>query len=843
MEYAMSVIIGRALPDVRDGLKPVHRRALYAMYDLKNFHTQSYKKSARVVGDVIGKYHPHGDQAAYDTIVRMAQPFSMRYLLVDGQGNFGSVDGDSAAAMRYTEVRLTALAGELLKDLDKETVDHAPNYDGSLHEPTVLPAPYPNLLANGSSGIAVGMATNIPPHNLAEVIDATVALINNPAMTSEELMEIVPGPDFPTAGIICGTKGIRDAYTTGRGKIRVRARAHFEGKDGDEDTIVVTELPYQVNKARLLEQIAGLVKDKRIEGIRDLRDESDRTGMRMVIECKRDAIPQIVMNKLYRMTTLQTTFGVLSLAIVQGQPKILTLYEMLAHFVDHRRDVITRRCLYELREKEKRAHILEGYVIALDNIDEVVELIKNSANPLEAREGLMTRFGLSEIQAIEILNMRLQRLTGLERNKIKEELAEVMAEIERLRAILADERLLMDLIVEELTAIRAKYADERRTEILPFDGDLTEEDLIADEDVVITITHAEYIKRTPLSEYQTQRRAGQGKLGAGTKTEDYIRDMFVASNHQNLLVFTDTGRVFPLKVYRLPQGGRYARGKPIVNLVQLIDDERVTNVLPIRDFTEGQYLLFATRMGLIKKTDVMAYSKVRSTGIRAIHFQEGDSLVTVKLLEGDNQVMLTSRQGKACRFVHTDVRAMGRVSRGVRGIRLAEGDAVVSMEVLDLEQDVLSVTENGYGKRTPIDQYRVTKRGGKGIVTILTTERNGLVMSALQVGEDDQVMMVTDGGMTIRFKVNDLRSMGRYTQGVRLVRLRDGERVVAVDRLMDVEDDESEITSIDGEVPEGDEENAAALEAAEVDADDDDDDDVGDESDADMSVDEDDADE
>ena len=791
MDYAMSVIIGRALPDVRDGLKPVHRRALFAMYDLKNFHNQAYKKSARVVGDVIGKYHPHGDQAAYDTIVRMAQPFAMRYLLVDGQGNFGSVDGDAAAAMRYTEVRLTALAGELLKDLDKETVDFVPNYDGSLEEPSVLPAPFPNLLVNGSSGIAVGMATNMPPHNLTEIVNGTIALINEPSLTPDDLMAYIPGPDFPTGATICGQKGIIDAYRTGRGKVRVRAKVHFETDErkGDE-SIIVDELPYQVNKARLLEHIAELVKEKKIEGIRDLRDESDREGMRMVIELKRDAMGQVVLNQLYQMSALQTTFGILNLAIVNQRPQVMNLRELLQHFIDHRRDVITRRCLFQLREKEKREHILLGYLIALDNIERVIALIRSSRTPDDARQGLMAEFGLSEIQATEILNMRLQRLTGLEREKIEEELAEVQAEISRLKAILADERLLLNLIIDELVLIRDKYGDARRTQIVPFEGDLSEADLVPDEDVVVTITHHDYIKRTLLSEYQTQKRAGQGKVGAGTKEEDWVREMFASSNHHQLLVFTSLGKVFQLMVYQIPEGGRYGRGKPIVNLLDMEPGEKVRAVLPLREFTEGRFLLFATRKGLIKKTDLMSYSRVRSNGLRAIYFDEGDDLVSVHLVEGDVDVMLTTRQGMAIRFPHGEIRATGRVSKGVRGVRLRGVDEVVSMEILDPNKEIMAITANGFGKRTPTSQYRRTRRGAMGVFTIRANERNGEVVSAMQVEETDQVMLVTDGGMMIRFKVSEVRSVGRNTQGVRLVRLRDGEKVVATERLMDVDETE-----------------------------------------------------
>jgi DNA gyrase subunit A len=811
MEYAMSVIVGRALPDVRDGLKPVHRRSLFAMYGQRNFHNSAYKKSARIVGDVIGKYHPHGDTAVYDTIVRMAQNFSMRYLLVDGQGNFGSVDGDSAAAMRYTEIRLTSIAGELLKDLDKDTVDFRPNYDGSEQEPTVLPAPYPNLLVNGSSGIAVGMATNIPPHNLREVIDGCVALINDPSLGNEDLMEYIQGPDFPTAGTIFGKKGIVDAYTTGRGKVRVRAKAHFESRSGtgDDDTIIVTELPYQVNKARLLAHIATLVKDKKVEGIRDLRDESDRTGMRMVIECRRDAMPTVVLNHLYKSTALQTTFGVMNLAIVQGRPRILTLREMLQLFIDHRRDVVTRRCLFELREKERREHILEGYVIALDNIDEIVRLIKESNSPPEAKATLMARFALSDIQAGEILQMRLARLTGLERDKIHEELVEVRKAIAYLQSILADERKLLDVIIDEMTMIREKYGDDRRTNIVPFDGDLSEEDLIANDEVVVTISKSGYIKRTMLTEYQAQKRGGRGKIGATTKDEDFVVDMFSATNHASLLVFTSFGKVYSIKVWGVPEGGRYARGKPIVNLISIEKGEVIRAVLPVTEFTEGAYLIFATKKGQIKKTDLMAYSRPRAAGLAAIDIVEGDQLVDVRMLQKED-VMLTTKSGLAIRFVHTDTRAMGRKTRGVRGIRLRGDDEVVSMQLIRPGLDILAVTEHGYGKRSPEDQYRITKRGGKGIVTILTTERNGYVVGAKQVEEDDQAMIVTDGGMMIRFRVTDVRSLNRYTQGVRLVRLRENEKVVGLERLVDVEDDDEEVAALETddeavveEIPEG----------------------------------------
>ena len=784
LDYAMSVIVGRALPDARDGLKPVHRRVLFGMYDLKNFHTGKYLKSARVVGDVIGKYHPHGDQAVYDTLVRMAQDFSLRYLLVDGQGNFGSIDGDSAAAMRYTEVRLTALGGELLKDLEKETVDFGPNYDGSMSEPLVLPAPFPNLLVNGSSGIAVGMATNMPPHNLREVIDGCVALIRDPELPEETLLSLITGPDFPTAGSILGTKGIREAYTTGRGKIKVRCKSHFEGKD--DDVLVITELPYQVNKARLLEQIAELVKEKRVEGIRDLRDESDRTGMRVVIELKRDAMPQVVLNQLLQSTQMQVTFGILNLAIVNSRPEILTLRQLLEHFINHRRDVVTRRCLFELREKKAREHILEGLVIALDNIDEIVRLIRASASSEDAKQGLMARFGLSERQAQAILDMRLARLTGLERDKLFAELAEVRAEIARLEAILASQEILLSVIVEELETIRAKYGDDRRTRIEKWDGDLSDTDLIADESVIVTLSHSGYIKRTLMSEYQTQRRGGSGKVGATTKEEDWVTDLFAASNHDSLLIFTNTGKVYGIKVYEVPEGSRQARGKPLGNVVDLQPGEKAAAILKLREFSEGKYLIFATRNGLIKKTDLMAYSRVRANGLIATEIVDGDHLVAVKVVS-DHDVMLTTRNGYAVRFEHDRVRAMGRQTRGVTGARFRGEDEVVSMELLEPGKHILVVTANGFGKRTPVDEYRKTDRGALGVISIPVNDRNGPVVGVIQVDESDKAMLVTDGGMMIKFRVSEVRMISRSGQGVRLVRLRAGEQVSSIERI--VEDD------------------------------------------------------
>ena len=791
MDYAMSVIIGRALPDVRDGLKPVHRRVLYAMHELKNSWSQPYKKSARVVGDVIGKYHPHGDSAVYDTIVRMAQDFSMRYLLVDGQGNFGSVDGDPAAAMRYTEVRMTRLAGELLEDLDKDTVDFEPNYDESTLEPSVLPAKVPNLLINGSSGIAVGMATNIPPHNLREVIDATVALINEPTLSIDDLMQFVKGPDFPTAGFIHGRQGIEDAYRTGRGIVRMRAKVDIEeSKDGSKESIIVTELPYQVNKAKLLETIAGLVRDKRIEGIAHLQDESDRKGMRVVIELKRDAYSQIVLNQLFRMTQMQSSFGINSLAIVDGQPQVLNLKDFLAHFIDHRRDVVTRRCLFELRRLEARAHILEGYKIALENIDEVVELIKTSGTPEEARHKLMGRFGLSEKQSQAILDLRLQRLTGMERDKILEELAEVMADIERLKAILASERLLLDVIVGELEAVRERYGDDRRTVILDQSSNITMEDLIAEEDMVVTVSHDGYVKRASTSNYRSQHRGGKGKRGARTKSEDMIVDLFVANTHTPVFIFTSFGKVFKLKVWELPEGGAQSRGKPIVNLITLEKDEKVRAILPIEDMESGKSIIFATRNGRIKKTSLDSYQNVLSRGIIAIKLLEGDDLVSVRLVDEGQHVLLATRLGQSIRFQESDARVMGRSTQGVTGMRLRDKDEVIGMEILDEGASILTVTSNGFGKRTNTSEYRVQTRGGKGIITIKTGGRNGEVVGLRQVTGEEDLLLVTAGGQLIRMSVSQISVVGRNTLGVRLFRVGEDAEVVAIECLPAEEEEE-----------------------------------------------------
>ena len=718
MDYAMSVIIGRALPDVRDGLKPVHRRVLYAMNDLGNDWNKPPKKSARIVGDVIGKYHPHGESAVYDALVRMAQDFSLRYPLIQGQGNFGSVDGDPPAAMRYTEVRMSRLGGELLADIEKETVDFIPTYDGSLNEPVILPAKFPNLLVNGSSGIAVGMATNIPPHNLNEVIDATIAAIQDPEIAIEKIIQILPGPDFPTAGFILGRSGIREAYQNGKGTIQLRARALVERqKRTERESIIVTEIPYQVNKAKLLEKIAELVQDKRIEGISDLRDESDREGMRMVIELKRDAIAQVVLNQLFKHTQMQITFGIILLGILQGQPVVLNIKELIQEFINHRKEMVTRRTQFELRKAEATAHILEGLKIALDNLDRIIALIRASRTPKDAKEGLMAKFSLSEIQAQAILDMRLQRLTNLEREKINEEYKALIQLIARLREILSNERLLLNGIIEELKEIKERYGDERRTEIIEEAQDLQLEDLIVEEDMVVTISHTGYIKRNAISLYRSQRRGGRGKTGMTTKEEDFVEHLFIASTHSYLLFFTDAGKVYWLKVHEVPQGGRMSRGKAIVNLLNLSGGEKITGILPVRNFEEGKNILMATKQGVIKKTDLMAYSNPRTGGIIALTLDPGDELISACLTDGTKEVLLSTRDGKAIRFNEEDARALGRTARGVRGITLEEGDGLVAMDIVspqNQEASILSVTENGYGKKTAIDEYPLQGRGGKG---------------------------------------------------------------------------------------------------------------------------------
>ncbi len=825
MDYAMSVIIGRALPDVRDGLKPVHRRVLYAMKEMGNDWNKPYKKSARVVGDVIGKYHPHGDAAVYDTIVRMAQPFSMRYVLVDGQGNFGSVDGDAPAAMRYTEIRMARIAHELLEDIDKETVDFAPNYDGAEKEPAVLPARIPNLLINGSSGIAVGMATNIPPHNISEVIDACIALIDNPGMQVGGLMRFIPGPDFPTAGIINGSKGIHEAYLTGRGRIYVRARTVIE-TDGEHGahTIVVTELPYQVNKARLLEKIAELVKEKKISGIRELRDESDKDGMRMVIELKRGEVPEVILNNLYQHTQMQTVFGINIVTLVNGQPKLLNLKELLEAFLRHRREVVTRRSLHDLRKARERAHILEGLAVALANIDAVIELIKKSPGPAEARQALLQPlwmpgqvtamlqragadasrpedlpdgFGLidggyrlSEAQAQAILDLKLQRLTALEQEKIMNEYGGLLESIRDLLDILSRPDRLLQVIREELTQIRERYGDARRTQIIEDHLDLSMEDLITEEDVVVTLSHAGYAKSQPLDVYRSQKRGGKGKTATRMKDEDFIDKLFIASTHDTVLCFSSKGKVYWLKVYELPQASRMARGKPIVNLLPLDEGERINAVLPTREFTGDKYVFMATADGTVKKCRLSDFSRPRPSGIRAIELRGDNQLVGVELTDGQRDIMLFSDAGKAVRFKESEVRPMGRTARGVRGIRLGEGQKVISLIIIESNNAVLTATEHGFGKRTAIEDYAVKGRGGMGVISIQTTERNGKVVGAVAVDEDDEIMLISSQGTLIRTPVKDVSMLGRNTQGVKLVSLDGDERLASIERI--VEDNGSE---------------------------------------------------
>jgi DNA gyrase subunit A len=790
MDYAMSVIIGRALPDIRDGLKPVHRRILYSMRELGNEYNKAYKKSARIVGDVIGKYHPHGDTAVYDTIVRMAQDFSLRYPLVDGQGNFGSVDGDSPAAMRYTEIRLTRLAHEFMEDLDKETVDFIPNYDGSLSEPTVLPTSVPNLLINGSSGIAVGMATNIPPHNLGEIVQGLLALIDNPDLTVSNLLAHIPGPDFPTAGFIYGTAGVRQAYETGRGIIRIRARAMIEKrKTQSKESIIINELPYQVNKARLIEKIAELVKEKKIEGIQDLRDESDREGMRIVLDLKRDEVAEVILNQLYKFTAMETTFGIILLAIVKNRPQIMGLKTILVHFLDFRQEIIRKRTVYELREAERKAHILEGLKIAIDHLDEVIALIRKSKNPAEAKSQLIGRFEFSETQAQAILEMRLQRLTNLEREKIQEDYREILKTIERLKGILASEALILNIIREELTELKKKFGDPRRTEIIEDTTEIKLEDLIVEEDMAVTISHAGYIKRNPVSLYRSQHRGGKGITGMETKEDDFVEHLFVASTHDYFLFLTNQGRLYWLKVHEIPQAGRQARGKAMVNLLNLQPQEKVATILPVRTFEEGKYIFMVTRKGLVKKTDLMAFSRPRSGGIIATTIVEGDEVIAAELTKGKQDIFLGTRKGLSIRFHEEEVREMGRLAQGVRGIHLKEDDWVVGTAVLAQEGTVLTVTENGFGKRTQTEEYRKQARGGKGIITMKTTERNGAVVGVLPVTDEDDLMIITDGGKIIRLRVKDLSIIGRNTQGVRLINLDEQEKLVGVARAVKREEE------------------------------------------------------
>lgn len=827
LDYAMSVIVGRALPDVRDGLKPVHRRVLYAMSVLGNDWNKSYKKSARVVGDVIGKYHPHGDSAVYDTIVRMAQPFSLRYMLVDGQGNFGSVDGDSAAAMRYTEVRMSKIAHELLADLDKETVNFVSNYDESEHEPSVLPARIPNLLINGSSGIAVGMATNIPPHNLTEVVNAVIALIDNPALEFEDIIRLMPGPDFPTAGIINGVRGIREAYRTGRGRIYMRARTEIEEHGNGRQRIVVHELPYQVNKARLIEKIAELVKDKKIEGISELRDESDKDGMRMVIELKRGEVAEVLLNNLYQQTQMQNVFGINMVALVDGQPRLLNLKQILQAFINHRREVVTRRTIFDLRKAREKAHIREGLAVALTNIDPIIVLIKAAANPAQAKEQLMAaawepgvvvnmleragaeasrpdgldkafglvagKYHLSDAQAQAILEMRLHRLTGLEQDKILSEFEELLVTIADLLDILGSEQRLMQVIRDELLAIKEQYGDERRTEIQESYTDLSLEDLITEEDVVVTLSHEGYAKCQPLTDYRAQRRGGRGKSATSMKDEDFVDKLFIASTHDTILCFSSRGKMYWKKVYELPQAGRAARGKPIVNLLPLEEGERINAVLPIREYEADKFIFFATANGTVKKTPLEDFSRPRANGIIAIDLRDDDQLVGVDITDGERDVMLFTSAGKAIRFNESNVRAMGRTAGGVRGVKLAANAKVISLIIAD-EGCVLTATDNGYGKRSHANQYPCHGRGGQGVISIQCNERNGEVVGAVLVSDEDQIMLITDGGTLVRTRVAEVSMLGRNTQGVRLIGLSKEEKLVGVER---VAEDQSEVQNED----------------------------------------------
>jgi len=800
LDYAMSVIIGRALPDARDGLKPVHRRILYAMQDLGSTFEKPYKKSARIVGDVIGKYHPHGDTAVYDAMVRMAQPWSMRHVLVDGQGNFGSVDGDSPAAMRYTESRMSKLSAELLADLEKDTVDFGPNYDESLSEPKVLPAKFPNLLVNGSQGIAVGMATNIPPHNLGEAINAIIALTKNIDIDDEELMQIMPGPDFPTAGFIYGRKGMRDAFATGRGSVTMRARVVIErNKRTKRESLVVVELPYQVNKAKLFKAISELARDKKIEGISEIRDESDRDGMRLVIDLKRNEVPEIILNNLYKQTAMQCNFSCNYLSLLDGQPKLCGVRELLLHFLDHRRQVVTRRSLFELAKAEARLHILDGLLIALDNIDEVIKLIRGSKNGAEAKEGLCSRFSLSEIQAQAILDMRLQRLTGLEYDKIKTEHDEILAIIKYLKEILADEKLLMKVIVEELESVRDKYADVRRSEIIDETAELSIEDLITEEDMVVTISNEGYIKRNPTTLYRSQRRGGKGKTAMATKDEDFVQQLMVASTHDFLLFFSDKGRVFRKKVYEVPQAGRTARGKALVNLLPVEKNEKISATLAVREFEEGQFIIMATSNGVVKKTSLTEYKNIRSNGIIAIRLDDNDELIAVAVSNGDSDIMLATSGGKAIRFNETDVRPLSRSTRGVTGIRMDKKMHVISMSVVAEKATFLAISENGYGKRTSIAEYNTQKRGGQGVFTLKTGGRNGDMIGALQVLDDDQVMIMTDTGRLVRIRMDGIKVIGRNTQGVTLIDCNAKERVIGAVRVVEKQDDSDDRDVVDSD--------------------------------------------
>ena len=798
LSYAMSVIVGRALPDVRDGLKPVHRRILFGMNEMGLVHNRPYRKSAKIVGEIMGNYHPHGDTAIYDTLVRMAQDFNMRYLLVDGQGNYGSVDGDPPAAMRYTEARLTKLAEEMLADIDKETVDFGPNYDESRVEPLVLPSRVPNLLVNGAGGIAVGYATNIPTHNIGEVVDGLLLVLEEPDTTIGQLMKKIPGPDFPTAGFIYGTAGIKEAYETGRGLLTLRAKVNIESDERtDRERLIVTEIPYQVNKAKLIERIAELIQEDRIKGISDLRDESDREGVRIVIELKRSEIPLVVLNNLYKHSQLQTTFGVIMLALVNNRPEVLNLKQILHYFIEHRREVVVRRTAFELRKAEERAHILEGLKIALDNLDAVITLIRRAQSPEEARVGLVRRFSLSEIQANAILDMRLQRLTQLERTKLIEEYAEVLKQIEYLKSVLGSEALVRKLVKDELIEVRDAYKDDRKTQIVKEEAEINVEDLIAEEEVVVTISHAGYIKRNPVSLYRAQRRGGKGKIGMGIKDEDFVETLFTASTHDYLLFFTDAGKVYWLKVHEIPEAGRAAKGKALVNLLALAGDEKVTATLPVKEFREDRFVVMATKQGIIKKTELSAYGNPRQGGIIALGLEEGDKLISVHVTDGQREILLGTKQGITIRFKEDEVRPMGRTAYGVKGITLEEGNVVIGMETItpDSTTAILTVTEGGYGKRTPVTEYRVQGRGGKGIISVKTTERNGLAVGFLQVRDGDQIMLMAAQGKVLRCSVDDIREIGRNTQGVRLLELdADDDRVVAAARLAESTERDDTVT-------------------------------------------------
>lgn len=798
IDYSMSVIVARALPDARDGLKPVHRRVLYGMLDLGVLSNRPYKKSARIVGEVLGKYHPHGDSSVYDTMVRMAQEWSLRYPMVDGQGNFGSVDGDNPAAMRYTEARLRKIAEEMLADLDKETVDFTPNFDDSLQEPSVLPAKIPNLLVNGASGIAVGMATNMPPHNLTEVVDGTVAYIENPEITVEELMQFVKAPDFPTGGVIYGMEGVREAFETGRGRVVIRARAVIEENNGRE-SIIVTEIPYQVNKADMIKKTADLVNDKKIEGISEIRDESDRKGMRIVYEIKRDAIPNVVLNNLYKHTALQTSFSVNNIALVGGRPVMLNLKDLIHEYVEHRHEVVVRRTQYELRKAEERAHILQGLIIALDNLDEVISLIRASKTPEEAKTGLMERFELSEIQAKAILDMRLQKLTGLEREKLREEYEELMALIDRLKAILADKGLRMDIIKTELLEVKEKFGDARRSDIEYSSADLSIEDMIPDESVVVTISHAGYVKRTRLAEYRTQARGGVGSKGSATRDEDFLEYVFTATNHNWLLIFTEKGKCFWMRIFEIPEGQKTSKGRAIQNLINIEQDDSIKAYIPVKDLKDEEYVnstnvILCTREGLIKKTTLEAYSRPRSNGINAITIREGDQLLAARLTGGNDEILMGLRSGKAIRFNENTVRAVGRTAQGVKGVTLGyKGDEVIGMVTIsDDSNDILVVSEKGYGKRSPIADYRITNRGGKGVKTLNVTDKTGDLIAILNVTDEHDLMIINKSGIVLRMKVSDMRQQGRATQGVRLINLRNNDEIASVTRVMPEDDEDVE---------------------------------------------------